>query len=360
VRLLENASSQNAPTNPLTGQLWWNSQTNTLNAYQGSGVWKTMVTGTSGAVASTTAAAGDLWWNTSTFNLSVYNGTQWINIGGGLSANSNVSVTTATYGIVSNLVTDSSSISHSVGNVVVNNKLSAVISTENASFTPVPSINGLTVINPGLNMITGITSPVYNGGNLTVSNATIASAEIANLVVSGNFSLSSTPTLFANIQTSLTPAANLTYNLGSITNWWNNIYGTSIHAQYADLAERFESDLEYEAGTVVELGGAAEITAVTDDLSEEVFGVISTNAAFVMNSRAGDNVTHPPVAVQGRVPVKVIGKVRKGQRLVSAGNGYARAGMKTELTTWNVIGRALEDKDTDTAGVIEAVVKINS
>jgi hypothetical protein len=156
------------------------------------------------------------------------------------------------------------------------------------------------------------------------------------------------------------PVANLTYNLGSTTSWWNNIYGTAVHAQYADLAERFEADGEYAPGTVVEIGGLAEITAVGVDLSEDVFGVISTNAAYLMNSGAGSNITHPPVAVQGRVPVRVTGTIRKGDRLVSAGNGVARAGKRSEITAWNVIGRALENKTTPGPGVVEAVVKLNS
>jgi len=159
---------------------------------------------------------------------------------------------------------------------------------------------------------------------------------------------------------SIVPSANLLYNLGSTVSWWNNIYGTAIHAKYADLAERFEADRSYDAGTVVELGGDAEITEVVTDLSDEVFGVISTQAAYLMNSGAGSDQSHPPVAVQGRVPVKVIGKVRKGDRLVSAGNGYARAGAKAEITTWNVIGRALENKEDTGPGMVEAVVKLNS
>jgi hypothetical protein len=159
---------------------------------------------------------------------------------------------------------------------------------------------------------------------------------------------------------SLVPSANLTYNLGSSTSWWNNIYGTAIHAQYADLAERFEADQPYTPGTIVGLGGMKEITVVTEELSEEVFGVISTKAAYLMNSGAGSDSTHPPVAVQGRVPVKVIGKIRKGDRLVAAGNGLARAGTKTELTPWTVIGRALENKADTGEGTIEAIVKLNS
>ena len=79
-----------------------------------------------------------------------------------------------------------------------------------------------------------------------------------------------------------------------------------------------------------------------------------------MNSGAGPNETHPPVAVNGRVPVRVVGKVSKGDRLVSAGNGLARAGSKSEITPFNVIGRSLENKLTDQEGTILAIVKLNS
>ena len=180
-----------------------------------------------------------------------------------------------------------------------------------------------------------------NGVNYTT---TIAPGAVGSLTVSGN----------------ITPTANLTYDIGSPSAYWNNLNGTAIHAQYADLAERFEADDVYGPGTVVELGGSAEITAAVEELSENVFGVISTRAAYLMNSGAGTNQTHPPIAVQGRVPVKVIGRIRKGDRLVSAGNGIARAGSRSEITTWNVIGRALEDKLDDGIGEIEAVVKLNS
>jgi hypothetical protein len=79
-----------------------------------------------------------------------------------------------------------------------------------------------------------------------------------------------------------------------------------------------------------------------------------------MNAGSGDDITHPPVALSGRVPVKVIGIIRKGDRLVSAGNGIARAGTKEEITPWNVIGRALQDKETAGFSLIEAIVKINN
>ena len=163
-----------------------------------------------------------------------------------------------------------------------------------------------------------------------------------------------------NIVNSIVPTSNVTVNLGSSSNWWNTIYGRAIQAQYADLAERFEADAEYAPGTVVEMGGTAEITKVVDELSEKVFGVISTNAAYLMNSAAGSDLTHPPIAMSGRVPVRVVGLIAKGDRLVSAGNGLARAGQHAELTPWNVIGRSLVDKTNSDEALIEAIVKINS
>ena len=96
------------------------------------------------------------------------------------------------------------------------------------------------------------------------------------------------------------------------------------------------------------------------ELSENVFGVISTNAGFLLNGAAGPNATHPQVAVNGRVPVRVIGKINKGDRLVSAGNGLARAGTKSEVTAFNVIGRSLENKTTIGEGIVTAIVKLNS
>ena len=169
----------------------------------------------------------------------------------------------------------------------------------------------------------------------------------------------------ANVHTvyasgTILPTSNISVNLGSTGMWFNTFYGVSVQAQYADLAERFETDQPYDPGTVVALGGTKEITAATEELSEDVFGVISTRAAYLMNGAAGSDTTHPPVAVNGRVPVRVVGKIRKGDRLVSAGNGLARAGAKHELSAFNVIGRSLEDKLDTGEGTIEAIVKLNS
>jgi hypothetical protein len=147
-------------------------------------------------------------------------------------------------------------------------------------------------------------------------------------------------------------------NIGSSSNYFNRVFATATTALYADVAERFAADELLEPGTVVELGGTKEITRSTEDLSENVFGVISTRPAYTMNGGAGEDDTHPAVAMTGRVPVKCVGIIRKGDRLVSAGEGVARAAQPGEATAFNVIGRSLENKHTPELGTIEAIVTI--
>ena len=175
----------------------------------------------------------------------------------------------------------------------------------------------------------------------------------ANTVVTGNIDLT---TLDAGhvITTDLSTGANTTG--GTITGTWTLTAGSTINATYADLAERFHADNTYQVGTVVEIGGEREITAVRADASDLVFGVISNSAGMVMNGGAGSDTTHPKVAMTGRVPVRVVGRVRKGERLISAGDGVARAGQHGEITAFNIVGRALENKITAEEGTILAVV----
>ena len=170
------------------------------------------------------------------------------------------------------------------------------------------------------------------------------------------------PTYNGNVLTVQTQATVLTTGAnttaGTMTGNWTLSTGSRLNATYADLAERFAADDVYDAGTVVELGGEKEITAVQYELSEDVFGVISDTAGYLMNAGAGNDQTHPPVAMSGRVKVKVTGIVKKHQRLVSAGNGIARAAEKGEANAFNTIGRSLEEKTTTDIGTVEAIVII--
>ena len=191
-----------------------------------------------------------------------------------------------------------------------------------------------------------------------------ASGGNANVTIGGtsNVVVFTTSTTFFSGNVSV-PAiektgTNAVGNIGSSSNYFNRVFATATTALYADVAERFEADEILKPGTVVELGGVKEITRARDDLTERVFGVISTRPAYTMNGGAGDDDTHPAVAMTGRVPVQVVGMVRKGDRLVSAGNGYARSAQPGEATAFNVIGRALVDKLDPESGTIEAIVTI--
>lgn len=144
---------------------------------------------------------------------------------------------------------------------------------------------------------------------------------------------------------------------GTFTGYWSLTAGSRLEATYADLAERFEADDVYDIGTVIEMGGEKEITIAQDELSENVFGVISDKPAYVMNSKAGDDKTHPAIAMIGRVPIKARGKIKKGDHLVCAGRGVARAAEKHEISPFNVIGRALENKSTNSESLILAFVR---
>jgi len=130
----------------------------------------------------------------------------------------------------------------------------------------------------------------------------------------------------------------------------NIVHATSTTAQYADLAERYAADAPMSAGDVVILGGDQEITLSTKELDSRVFGVISEAPAFLMNKDAGNNDSHPMVALQGRVRVKVQGKGKKGDRIVSSSTaGVARVVNLDQCTAFNVLGRLLQDKyDIDT------------
>jgi hypothetical protein len=136
---------------------------------------------------------------------------------------------------------------------------------------------------------------------------------------------------------------------GTVTG--TSFVGIATSAKYADLAEKYTADAEYAPGTVVSFGGDAEVTASTD-ADTRVAGVVSTNPAFTMNNELVANhvVT---VAFTGRVPCRVTGTVRKGDLMVSAGNGLARAEANPAAGT--IIGKALANHD-GAEGTIEVVV----
>ena len=138
----------------------------------------------------------------------------------------------------------------------------------------------------------------------------------------------------------------------------NIVHATSTTAMYADLAERYETDIPVEVGDVVMLGGHAEITKCQQELSDAVFGVVSESPAFLMNASAGNNDTHPMIALKGRVLVKLTGTGQAGDRVVSAGNGEARVANLEECTAFNTLGRLLKDKYNKETALTECVIGV--
>lgn len=147
------------------------------------------------------------------------------------------------------------------------------------------------------------------------------------------------------------PDTDASYDIGSLTKKYNTVFAKATSAQYADLAEIYESDSQYEVGTVVIFGGEKEITVSSMGADTRVAGVISENPAYLMNNEA----TGQAVALQGKVPCKVIGQISKGDMLVTHSQhpGVARKGIDPKIGT--VIGKALEEYNSNEIGTINIV-----
>ena len=382
IHLLENGSNTTAPGAPLTGQLWWDKTNNVMKVYNGT-TFKVISAATASASAPTSNVAGDLWFDTTNQQLKVYNGSAFILVGPASTSGQGTS------GAIVTTVQDTSLVDHVIVQLYVNNTIVAIVSKD-STFTPGGSgITGFATVGPGIQLSSTVSGAVF-GGTATDADALdgLASTQFlrsdANDTTSGTLGIlndtgltvgadqdariSVTTANSAVTIANQTSGANLIFQVNvagtpttAMTIFGANgvISGTQINANYADVAERFAADTIYAPGTVVELGGTAEITRSVEDLSENVFGVISTRAAYLMNSGAGTDETHPPIAMTGRVPVRVTGMIRKGDRLVSAGNGLARAAQPGEATAFNVIGRALESRSDTGEGTVEAIVTIN-
>ena len=368
VHALENFANASPPTNPLQGQLWYNTNANTLCVCPADGT----TTASSWITLAQSGSGG-----TTTFGTVNVTGTL---TAGNLSTSGNV---TGLNGIFTNISASGNA------NIATGNITTANIGTTNTQFISTGAnatggtIQGTWTLNGGgtANTVAGTSLLVQNGNvqigytggalgirtdNYYYANGTPVSfagtynnGNVFDYLTGGN----SVSRFAGTIAPSSVTTANITTSgntvAGQITGNWTLTSGSRLLATYADLAERFEADAYYDAGTVVELGGDKEITSVRYELSDDIFGVISDSAAYLMNSGAGNDTTHPPVAMTGRVPVKVTGIVKKGDRLVSAGNGIARAAKAGEATAFNVIGRALENKTTTTIGTVLAIVTVS-
>ena len=394
-------ASASTPTGSVTGDLWWDTTNGQLKVYNGStfttiGPSFTSGTGTSGAIVETvtdTGATDHVVVKLYTNNVLVATVskdttfTPQSAISGFATVKPGIQLSTAVTG---NKFQGTATDSDALGGVAAasflrsdqSDSTSGVLSILNDTGMVVGVDSDLTVGVSGSDVtIANATSDgdilikVNDGGvvstAMTIDGATnrvlVAGAPTDNLGVATKAYVDSAVSGAGTLATSGgTMTGDIlvsgTVNFGSSGNRVATVFATTFNgeatsAQYADLAENFRPDTQYAPGTIVALGGVEEITAVNEELSNNVFGVVSSKPAYLMNSAQEGGA---PVAVAGRVPVRVLGMVNKGDRLVSAGNGMARAAQSDELiNAFNVIGRAIQTKTTMEEGTVEAFVTIN-
>jgi hypothetical protein len=373
VHLTENFASSTPPPNPLRGQLWYNTTTNTMLVCPADGEanaasWLALTSTSSGATTTfgNISVSGAITASELTVNNEISAGSISANT---LTITSNANIANAT---LSGTTTVSSlnTTSITTGNLATNGNLTGTWTVSGdgvANGIGGPPIGGTALLITGGNLV------ISGAGNVGIKTDYYMNADGTPFIGGGGYGDGNVaaylPTYVGNFGGSNTSSFESVFNgrtlnaggntiTGNIIGRWALTTGSQLTATYADLAERFAADDVYEPGTVVELGGEKEVTIVKDELSEKVFGVVSNTAAYLMNAGSGEDDTHPAIALAGRVSVKVVGIVKKGDRLVSAGNGVARAASSDEITAFNTIGRSLINKDTEDAGVIEAVVMI--
>ena len=241
-------------------------------------------------------------------------------------------------------------------------------STTSGALTAVKQDSGL-IYNPSSGLLTSaafagaLTGNVTgnasgSSGSCTGNSATATTATTAtNVTVADESSDTSCNVLFTTAATGDLPpksGTNLTFNSSSGQLDATTFSGVATSAKYADLAEKYDSDADYEAGTVLIFGGEKEVTECTAKFDKRIAGIVSTDPAYLMNSDS----TGVIVGLIGRVPCKVIGEIRKGDLMVASDTpGHAEAWKEeSNPMTGSVIGKAIEDKYGASTGVIEVVV----
>ena len=209
------------------------------------------------------------------------------------------------------------------------------------------TVNGLAVnTSATIGATLGVTGAVNIGGQTTVTGG-LQNTPIGNTTAS--------TATFTTVRTgNVIPSTANVFTLGNSTTWYSAVYATAVQSFYADLAEKYIADQIYDPGTVVIFGGIEEITT-TDKLGDtRVAGVISTDPAYLMNMTS----TGLPVALRGKVPVKIVGQVSKGDLLITSdtpGHGTS-VGFRTDYAPNAVFAKSLVNDRSYDARVIWAVI----
>ena len=217
--------------------------------------------------------------------------------------------------------------------------------------TTVMTIDG-SLSRVGIGTATPSTTLEVNGTVKATSLETSVTGNVAGNLTSSGANTMGTLVMGGTLTSkTILPDTTLTYDIGSSTKKYNTVHAKATSAQYADLAEIYESDSEYEVGTVVIFGGEKEITVSSMGADPRVAGVISENPAYLMN----DEATGQAVALQGKVPCKVVGQISKGDMLVTHSQHPGVARKTTDPKMGTVIGKALEEYNSNEIGTINIV-----
>jgi hypothetical protein len=358
VYLLENFANTQQPAKPIIGQTWFdtNPTQNKLKVYDGAS-FKGLATIRIQPGVPVYSVVGDLWWDTQNQLLKTFDGSSYQIIGPSLSTKANW--------LPNDEYSTSSSPAITILKGSISNKIVAVMSETDPSFIPYQSQDldpdRFPLIRRGITL-----ANAYNGTDPTIPQGSTkgsgyyfwgTAAESLSAVSANSINLQSTTvTTPYYVPLASTSTGNSTLVTDSGITYASGVLNTiASAARFADLAERYESDEVYDEGTVLVIGGTAEVTTTYIAGDTRVAGIVSKNPAYMMNSDAGTDETHPYIALKGRVPCKVMGRVQKGDLLVTSSSiGYAQA-MTDGHSPNAVIGKALGSQDQG-YGVIEVLV----
>ena len=366
LKLLENFANSTAPAKPIDGQIWYNSTTKKLNIYDGNdwkGVANLQVSSESPATQQN-FEQGDLWFDSAEEQLYVYNGSSFLLVGPLTGADSRAQWRGSYEYSKEEEGIPKYNIKAIVGS---GNEVIAIVSADSyelsqdlvsASF---PIYPGTTVLKKGItlagaNPVTGVSATTSSTGVLlwgTSAHSLVTETANRALTVELNTSpinnVEYSVPFSDNVLTYQNPA--FTFNPSTNTVTADNFDGIASSALYADLAEKYLTDNSYEVGTVMAVGGEKEITA--SSYGDRAIGVVSANPAYLMNKGLTGGT---PVALKGRVPVKVSGPVSKKDRLMANDNGTASVVGSSHQDLTNVFAIALETNADAGVKIIECII----
>ena len=328
VKLLENFANTTEPSRPVMGQLWFDTSSQQLKVCNDGKTFKGLANIYIQSTTPNLPKRGDLWWDSTNKQLKSYDGATFLIIGPQTS-----SAAKATWASVEEIAQgDSLNVPQTLFEAKIGPNVVATVAKlsgdTDASFIPNPATSSLTANgSTWLAVKNGITLAGCDANGSSKANgyyfwgtASDALKSTTATNVTTAFTSANTNHYVPFVTTTNGDSAVLTTSTFYFNPSTNVVNVTATAARYADLAENYLSDKPYSIGTVMVVGGEAEVTAC--QMGDRAIGVVSDKPAYLMNEGL---VGGTAIALKGRVPVKIVGTVNKGDRLVAGSDGRARS-----------------------------------